>query len=211
MKKFSLTLIAALLALTVIQLWLTSGRTDQKKEMDLASTPGQAQIGGDFTLTDQSGKIVHAADFKGKVMLVFFGFTQCPDICPVTVATLSKTMSLLGDKADQVAPLFISVDPLHDTPAILKDFLSNFDHRMVGLTGTPEQIEQVAEAYKVYYSKPDVPADAKPDDNKGEYAIDHSAFIYMMGKDGKYVRIFPYNATEQEMTQAVEHYLNNAK
>jgi len=205
MKKFLLALILALIVLTSIQLWFTSQRTDQKNEVEQSTGQGEAQIGGDFTLTNQFGKTVHAADFHAKVMLVFFGFTHCPDICPATMAALSQTMALLGDKADKVTPVFISVDPTRDRPAVLKDFLASFDKRMVGLTGTPEQIKQVAEAYKVYYSQVD-PA-GKPT-GSADYSIDHSAFIYMMGKDGKYVRLFDYNTPAQEMAHAIAAYLD---
>jgi len=197
-----------LLAFTVVSLWMTGDRTDQKKQADQAAEPAETLIGGDFALTDQNGHLVHESDFHGRVMLVFFGFTHCPDECPATVATLTRAMALLGDKADQVVPIFISVDPESDTPPVLKDFLSNFDKRFVGLTGTPEEIKKVAELYKVYYARSDT-ADGKAafDSKNPDYSVDHSAFIYMMGKDGKYVRIFPYNTSEQDIARAAQHLL----
>ena len=119
-------------------------------KVDQADGQGEAAVGGDFTLTNQAGQPVRQADFHGRVMLVFFGFTHCPDICPVTVATLSKAMEQLGAQADQVAPVFITVDPERDTPQVMKDFLSNFDKHMIpAVTGTPDQTKQVTEAYKV--------------------------------------------------------------
>jgi protein SCO1/2 len=199
MKKFFLFSILALLAVTALQISVTSGRTAQKQAVEAES--GGAQIGGDFTLTDQNGKTVHAADYHGRIALVFFGFSHCPEICPVTLGTVTKAMEQLGPLADQVVPIFISIDPENDSPAVLKDFLANFDKRMVGLTGTPEQIKQVAEAYKAYYSHPATPGAA-------DYDIDHSAYIYMMGKDGKYMRLFPYDANAQDIAHALTNALH---
>ena len=211
MRKFLLILILVLIAITSVQLWITKDRTTQKKEIELTAPQAELQIGGTFTLIDQMGKTVHDTDFNGRVMLVFFGFTHCPDECPATVLMFSKMMELLGDKADQVVPIFISVDPQRDTPEVMKNFLSNFDKRIIGLTGTPEQIKKVGEAYKIYYAKTDMSGEPVATDKKDakttDYAIDHSAYIYMMGKDGKYLRIYPYNITEQELVRAVGRYL----
>ncbi len=192
-----------LLAFTCWSLWMTSEKTNQKNEVDQAEGQGEAQIGGDFALTDQNGQSVHESDFRGRIMLVFFGFTHCPDICPVTVAALSKAMELLGSQADGVAPIFITVDPERDTPAVMKDYLSNFDKHMIGLTGTPEEIKRVTEAYKVYFAKAPLPAEG----NGADYGVDHSAFIYMMGKDGKFIRLFQNNADAAEIAGAVKHAL----
>lgn len=216
MKKILFVLIAVLIGVTSMQLWITKDRTQQEKELEKEETQTQAQpqaeakIGGAFTLVNQAGNTVHDSDFRGRVMLVFFGFTHCPDICPVTVSVLSKTMELLGEHANQVAPLFVSVDPERDTPQALKEFLSNFDQRITGLTGTQAQIAQAAEAYKAYYAKTAVTAeDASPVDaptpvKESEYTVDHSGYIYMMGKQGQFIRVFPYNVSEQELANAVE-------
>jgi cytochrome oxidase Cu insertion factor (SCO1/SenC/PrrC family) len=206
MKNLLFTLVILLLAVTTLQLWSTQERTTQKKEMELTAGQGEAQIGGPFTLIDQHGKTVTEGDFLGKVMLVFFGFTHCPDICPVTVATLSKTMALLGEKADLVVPVFITVDPQRDTPDVMRDYLANFDQRMVGLTGTPEQIKQVETAYKAYAARSS--GENTASDAGKDYTMDHSGYIYIMGKDGKYFRIYPYNTSEQEIAKAVENYLS---
>src|SRR3954467_6564166 len=116
MKKILLIVTMVLIGLTTVQLWLNKDRTGQQQAMEETAGQGEAQIGGSFALTDQHGKAVKEADFRGRIMLVFFGFPHCPDICPVTVATLSQMMELLGDKASQVAPVFITVDPERDTP-----------------------------------------------------------------------------------------------
>jgi protein SCO1/2 len=162
-----------------------------------AVAPSSA-IGGDFTLTDQSGKRVKDADFRGKIMLVFFGFTHCPDICPVTVATMSKVMPLLGNKVDQVVPIFITVDPERDTPKALKEYLANFDKRIIALTGSPKEIKKAADAYKVYFSV----AEASKQKN-GDYSVDHSTIVYMMDKKGAYIRHFSYDTGEKEIANAI--------
>jgi cytochrome oxidase Cu insertion factor (SCO1/SenC/PrrC family) len=159
-------------------------------------------IGGNFALTDQNGKPAKDADYRGKIMLVFFGFTHCPDVCPVTVSTMSKAMGLLGDKTDQVAPIFITVDPARDTPSVLKDYLANFDKHIIGLTGSPEAIKKAADAYKVYFSI----SEASKQKN-GDYSVDHSTIIYMMGKDGAYLRHFSYDTGEAEIAAAIKEAL----
>lgn len=230
MRKILLFLTLGLVAITSLTLFVTKDRTLQKEAMPQDMSSGEAAIGGNFALTDQTGKTVHDTDFRGRLMLVFFGFTHCPDICPVSTATLSQVMGKLGEKADQVAPVFITVDPERDSPSVLKDYLANFDKHMIGLTGTPEQIRQVTELYKAYFAKINVPMDAEAtedhtadDDHEGHghdhdhamhdmhheenYTVNHSGFIYLMGKDGKFLRLFPYNADVGEITRAVEHAL----
>ena len=197
MRRFLLLLVVILSAFTSWLIWMTSERTSQKITADQSDAPGEA-VGGDFTLTDQQGRTVRASDFRGRIMLVFFGFTRCPDICPVTVATLSKTMELLGADAGHAAAIFISVDPERDTPAVMKDYLSNFDPHMVGLTGTPGQIRKATEAYKVYFAK-------APQPQGSDYTVDHSTFIYMMGKDGKFLQVFENNADAADIARAVRH------
>ena len=196
MRKFLSIVTLLLLVSTTALLWVTSGAPKQPKSHDAAQ--GEAQIGGIFTLTDQNGQSVSDSTFRGKLMLVFFGFTHCPDECPAAAAAMSAAMGELGDKADQVAPLFISVDPERDSPAALKDFLANFDKHFVGLTGTAEQLKAVAAEYKAYY--------AKAEGDTG--AVNHSAFIYLMDRSGKYLQHFPNNASGKDMADAIKPLLN---
>jgi len=156
-----------------------------------------AKIGGSFTLTNQDGAAVTDADFHGKVMLVFFGFTHCGDVCPATAASFSKILGVLGENASNVAPIFISVDPARDTPEVLKKYLANFDPRIIGLTGTDEQLKQVASAYKAYFSV------NKKDDADENYEVDHSSFIYVMDKNGVYSKHFSYDAPANEIANTV--------
>jgi len=200
MKKLLLPLIIVLIIVTSVQLWATKDQTDQKQEVEKVEVKAETQIGGAFTLIDQNGKTVQDTDFRGKVMLVFFGFTHCPDVCPVTMTVMTRTMELLGPKAEQVVPIFVTVDPERDTPAVLAEFTRNFDKRIIALTGTTEQVKQTADSYKVYFAKAEM-ADAK---EKAEYNMDHSAYIYVMGKDGQFIKVFPYNVSEQEFANAID-------
>lgn len=147
-------------------------------------TSGKALIGGPFTLTDQNGKQVTDKDFRGRYMLVFFGFTACPDICPAGLQLIAATLGKLGAKADKIAPIFISVDPERDTPEKLAGYVKNFDSHLVGLSGTPEQVASVAKAYRVFYEK--TANEAQP----AAYGMNHTSIIYLMGPDGEYITHF---------------------
>jgi protein SCO1/2 len=161
------------------------------------SAGGEALIGGPFALTDQAGQRRTAADFRGKHMLVFFGFTNCPDFCPTALHTISQAMEKLGAKAEGVVPVFITVDPERDTPAQLKNYAQNFDKRVVMLTGTPAEIAAVAKAWRVYYAK-------RPQEKAGEYTMDHSAYIYLMDPAGKFVTHFRHAVSPDDLAAALE-------
>ena len=164
-------------------------------------TSGTALIGGPFTLVDQNGKTVTDKDFRGRFMLVFFGFTHCPDVCPAELQVMSASLQALGDKAADIIPIFITLDPERDTPAVMADYVKNFGSRFVGLTGSPEAIAAAAKAYRVAYSK-------RTDDSKASaYSIDHSEFAYLMGRDGQYVTHFPYGTPTEKMTETLRRYL----
>src|SRR3984957_12156110 len=141
-----------------------------------------ATVGGPFHLEDQNGKPVSDADMKGHPFLVFFGFTHCPDICPTTLLEISQVLKTLGPDADRTGALFITVDPERDTPAALKDYLSNFDPHLRGLTGDKASVDAATRAYRVYAKK--VPLDG------GDYTMDHTAVVYLMDKDGRFVAPF---------------------
>ncbi|WP_072370730.1 SCO family protein [Hyphomicrobium sp. NDB2Meth4] len=145
---------------------------------------GKALVGGPFTLTDQAGKTVTDKDFRGRYMLVFFGYTHCPDICPAGLQLISAALDKIGSKADKVTPIFVSVDPQRDTPETLATYVKNFNDRIVGLTGTPEQVAAIAKAYRVFYEK-------TPNENDpSSYGMNHTSIIYLMGPDGEYVSHF---------------------
>ena len=166
------------------------------------ATTGTALIGGPFTLVGREGKTVTDRAFRGKFMLVFFGFTHCPDICPAELQVMSAALDDLGPKANDIVPIFITLDPERDTPKVVADYVANFNPRFVGLTGSPEQVAEAAKAYRVTYSKFQEEG-AKPDD----YTIDHVALVYLMGKDGEYLANFAYGTPAAKMAETLKRYL----
>jgi protein SCO1/2 len=141
-----------------------------------------ADFAGDFRLTDHHGNPRQLADYQGKVVALFFGFTHCPDICPTTMADLAAAMKLLGNDSNDVQVLFVTVDPERDTPEVLARFVPSFDARFVGLTGTVEEIDEVAKTFKIYYAK-------QQEQGQQGYSFDHSAGVYVYDRKGK-IRIY---------------------
>jgi protein SCO1/2 len=160
-----------------------------------ATSVGRALVGGPFQLTDQAGKRLTDKDFRGRYTLVFFGFTNCPDICPSALQVMAAALDQLGPKGQAVTPLFISVDPERDSPRELATYVKSFHPRLVGLTGTPEEIEAVTKAYRVYVKKV---ADTR---SSAGYSFDHSAIIYLMGPDGAYVTHFTATTSADAMAE----------
>ena len=156
---------------------------------------GQALVGGPFTLIDHTGKRVTDQDFRGKFLLVFFGFTNCPDVCPTALQVMAAALDKLGPNAARIMPVLISVDPAHDTPAVLATYVASFHPRLVGLTGSQAEIDAVAKAYRVYVKKvPD------PKSTAG-YTMDHSSIIYVMGPDGSYRAHFTHATSPDVMAE----------
>jgi protein SCO1/2 len=169
-------------------------------------------VGGPFALVAHSGETVSEATYRGSFMLVFFGYTFCPDVCPTELLVMSRALDLLGDKAEAVQPLFVTVDPERDTAAVLADYVVNFHPRLVGLTGSPAQIAAVAEAYRAYYAKAPLPPSGGSEDagdgktagaKTEDYLMDHSAFVYLMGPDGEYRGVFPPGTPPEAMAEAI--------
>jgi protein SCO1/2 len=156
-------------------------------------------VGGPFNLVDQNGKSITDQDMKGKPFLVFFGFTHCPDVCPTTLFDVSEVFRALGPDAKGVRALFVTVDPERDTPAVLKDYLSSFDPRIVGVTGDEASIAAAEKAYRVYAKK--VPTDG------GSYTMDHTAIVYLMNKDGRFVTPFNTKRRPEEAAADLKRYL----
>jgi len=145
------------------------------------SAPPGLTVGGPFSLIDGDGKPVTDQTWHGKYLLVYFGYTYCPDVCPTTLTNVAAALDKLGAKADRIEPLFITVDPHRDTPAVVKQYAAAFSPRIVGLTGSPEQIAAAAKEYRVYYAKH--VTGPGPDD----YSMDHSSVLYFMGPDGRFI------------------------
>jgi protein SCO1 len=157
-----------------------------------------AGVGGPFHLEDQNGKPVSDQDMKGRPFLVFFGFTHCPDICPTTLFDMSQLLRKLGPEADRTGALFITVDPERDTPAVMKDYLSNFDPHLRGLTGDQASIDAATRAYRVYAKK--VPLQG------GDYTMDHTAVVYLMDKNGQFVAPFDLKRTPEAAAADLRRY-----
>ena len=157
-----------------------------------------AAVGGPFRLTDQDGKPISNEDLRGKPFLMFFGFTHCPDVCPTALFEASEVLRALGPDASRTGMLFVSVDPERDTPAVLKDYLSSFDPHLRGVTGTPAEIAAVAKTFRVYYRK--VPLEG------GDYTKDHTAIVYLMDKQGRFVAPFNMKRPPEEAAAELRKY-----
>jgi cytochrome oxidase Cu insertion factor (SCO1/SenC/PrrC family) len=157
-------------------------------------------IGGAFALIDQNGARHTDADFRDKFMLVYFGFTYCPDVCPTDLLQMGLAVDRLGPAGDSVQPIFITVDPERDTPEHLKEYLAMFHPRFIGLTGDAAAIKEAARAYRVYYSRAELP--------KSDYTIDHSAFIYLMGRNGEYLSFFPPGTSAELLAGALRPFIH---
>ncbi|MEE8634308.1 MAG: SCO family protein [Methyloceanibacter sp.] len=165
------------------------------------TTTGKALIGGPFSLVGKGGKEVTDQDFRGRHMLVFFGFTHCPDICPAELQVMASALEGLGPDAEKVVPIFITLDPERDTPEVVTAYVVNFGPNFVGLSGSPESIASAAKAYRVSYQK-------FQDETMGDnYTIDHSALAYLMGPDGEYITHIPYGTPAPKMTETLGRYL----
>jgi cytochrome oxidase Cu insertion factor (SCO1/SenC/PrrC family) len=184
-------ILAALLLASGGYLWMTT-----------AQQPGllAGKIGGPFALTDGAGRRVTDRDFRGRYLLVYFGYTSCPDACPTTLNQVAAALDKLGAKAARVQPLFITVDPQRDTPAVMGSYAAAFSPRIVGLTGEPDAIVQVLREYRVY-------ANANPVGAK-DYNVDHSSILYLMGPDGKFVAAIPADATGEAIAKQIAGHMS---
>ena len=171
--------------------WLRPGVTD---------VAGAPPFGGPFSLTGPSGAVTEAT-FRGRYVLVYFGYTFCPDVCPTTLNTIAQAMDRLGHRAEDLQVLFITVDPARDTPEVMRDYTQAISPRIVGLTGTPEQIARTAAAYHVYYHAQ--PASA----GDRNYSVDHSSIIYLQGPDGAPLALIPADSPPEQMAAAIGKYL----
>ena len=161
------------------------------------SSSGKALIGGLFSLLEPDGTNVTDQTFAGKPMLVYFGFTNCPDVCPAGLQVISAALDKLGPKADGITPLFITVDPERDTPQVLGEYVKSFNPRIIGLSGSPQDIAAVTKAYRVYVNK--VPNDKEPE----RYGVDHSSFMYLMNAKGEYVKHFLHTVDVDQLASEI--------
>jgi protein SCO1/2 len=180
---------AAALALIVNALYFNQGGPK-------STVIGVPSIGGPFELVDHQGRAARDGDYRGKYLLVMFGYTFCPDVCPTELQLITEALELLGPAAAKIQPLMITLDPERDTAAVLADFIGNFHPSFIGLTGSLDQIKAAAKAYRVFFAKGEV-------DKTGGYDVDHSAFIYLMGPDGVYLRHFGHAAAPEDMAARI--------
>lgn len=165
---------------------------------------GAALIGGPFELVMHEGSTVTNETFKGELMLIYFGFTFCPDVCPTELQIMSNALDLVGDDAEQVRPILISIDPERDTPEAMAQYVSHFHPRMTGLTGTTEQIAAAAKAYRVYYERVEDPG------SNAEYTMDHSSIVYLMDKEGQFITHFGPGTKPEKMAETIRGALANS-
>jgi cytochrome oxidase Cu insertion factor (SCO1/SenC/PrrC family) len=195
--------LAAILITVFVAYWGVSVRNantsgDAGDSSSAAPKTSSVSIGGPFALTDHNGKAVTQQNFRGKYMLVMFGYTFCPDVCPMQLTVASEAIDALGDDGKKVTPVFITIDPERDTVEHLKEYVSYFHPSLVALTGTADQIKSAAKAYRVYYAK----ANENKDDPE-DYLMDHSAITYLMGPDGNFITHFSHGVDAAVMSKKI--------
>lgn len=184
-------------------IWSFTGIGGQKSPTDTARYSGIASVGGPFQLVTHDGKTVTDQDFAGRFMLIYFGYTWCPDVCPLALQLMDDTLARLGPDAAAIQPVFITIDPERDTPEVIKNYLASFRPGLIGLTGAPEDIAAVAAAYKMYYRKTEPLDDANPD----SYGVDHMNIFYLMGPNGAYVAHFMSPSSPKDMATEIATHL----
>ena len=188
--------VAAILALASLILWMSSPGPGP------AATATENRIGGPFNLIDDRGNPVTEHSFPGKYLVVYFGYVACPDICPATLNTLGASLDRVGRKADRVQPLFITIDPAHDTPPVLRRYVGAFSGRLIGLSGTAAELNKVADEYRVMH------ASHRAAGGSNGVGLDHSSVLYLMAPDGRFIAPIPADASEMVMEQAIARYVS---
>jgi len=166
-----------------------------KPELFSSDNPAQVSISADFELTNQYGTIVRDEDFAGQWLLMFFGYTNCPDVCPTTIAEMSAVMAGLGEDSDKVQPIMVTIDPERDTPEALATYLDFFSPGLVGLTGTAEQISTTSKTFNVFYAK-----SADPSAPDG-YSMAHSSHVFLFNPDGEFIRLYRYGTSAETILE----------
>ncbi|MBL4613436.1 MAG: SCO family protein [Magnetovibrio sp.] len=199
MKRIVFVVIASLIVVAAA----TAGRFYLAgNQASATQSTGRVSIGGPFQLTDHTGKAVSDETYRGKYLLVYFGYTFCPDVCPTSLGIMGDALDLLTpEQLDKVVPIFISVDPDRDTSEVLADYVPNFHDKIIGLTGTQAQVKAAARAYKTFFAK------VNADDPDGNYLMDHSSITYVMGPDGLYVAHFSHATPAEAMAKRLAELL----
>ncbi|MFK7973606.1 MAG: SCO family protein [Rickettsiaceae bacterium] len=187
-------ILSSVIAILSLYILFTNDLADKPLAGQGSHITGDALIGGDFVLTDQDNNKFSSEAMKGRLSLVYFGFTFCPDICPTSLQKLGAVITTLDKYNIDVLPIFITVDPQRDTSGLLKEYLGHFHGKIIGLTGDEESIKEVADLYKVFYAVAE-----NHDKAQDKYMLDHSSFIYLMNKDGKYVKHFSMDSSAEDI------------
>jgi protein SCO1/2 len=201
-NRFLLVLAAAATAIVAVGLatiltGINSGSRD-------SGSSGAVSIGGPFSLVDQTGATVTDRTYAGRYRLIYFGYTFCPDACPTELQVMAQAMDDLGADSAKVQPIFVTIDPARDTPGQLAAYVPQFDRRLVGLTGSAEQIAAIAREYKVYYAKAETAS--APD----AYAMNHSSYVYLMDPNGKFLTVFSSDDDAGKMAASIRQYMAGA-
>jgi len=176
------------------------GQAESVTEQSTSPVPNE--IRGRFMLVDQNGNLFKDSDMLGSYQLIYFGYTFCPDVCPTSLAVMTQALGLLGEDARRIQPYFITIDPKRDTPAVLKKYVAYFNDRLIGLTGSEEMIKRVADQFKVRYEKV-----VEPGGDPDLYLMDHSASVFLMAPDGRYITQFVHGVTARQMADGIRGYL----
>lgn len=196
-----LKIIASLLLLlaAAIALYVAYSPPTNSTQNTAIATAGT--IGGPFSLQTGDGKTITDTSFPSKLKLLYFGYTFCPDVCPTGLLNISAALDALPSaQAAQIQPLFVTIDPKRDTPDIVSEYASYYDKRIIGLSGSQQDIDNIINGYRVYVSIPDHDAD-------DTYLVDHSSYIYLMGKDGQFLAVFPHTISPDEMANKLKDFL----
>lgn len=199
-RNGKIALVIGVLIAIAAGLWLSELMVGGSGGPGAVSSSGKAQVGGPFTLVNDAGETVTDETFRGRYMLIYFGFTFCPDVCPTELGIMSAALDQLGEKAEKVQPLFVTIDPERDTPEVMARYVTLFHPRLTGLTGTPEQIASIAKAYHVFYRKAE-------DESSTDYTMDHSSIVFLMGPDGEYLKLFPPQTPPDKMAETIASYI----
>ncbi len=206
--------VAVSLALTLAVLVL-AGWQILRRATAPEGVAGTAAVGGPFRLTDQFGAVRTEADFRGRFMLLFFGYSHCPDVCPTALQSVSAALDALGPAGERVVPIFVTIDPARDTVERLRDYAANFHPRLVALTGSAEETAAVARAYRVYYARAGDQGSGDQgsgdhgagDHGPGDYEMNHSTIVYLMGPDGAYVSHFTHETPPEKIAETIREHL----
>ncbi len=199
LQALLVALVAAIAVAAGVYIWRAGDDAGQSAE---TRSTGRALIGGPFSLVDHAGRARTEKDLLGKFAVVNFGFTNCPDVCPATLQTISDALELMGPAAQRIRPVFVSVDPDRDTVERLKIYRKAFDDRFLMLTGSEAAVARAAKAYKVGYSRMKPAAD-------GSYMVNHTALIYLMGPDGAYITHFPFRIAPEKLAASLKKWVGS--